>query len=664
MSYPAKLPMQVRSAVLEFKRRTRAAEDGADPPDAGDEVYDVVISSETPCERWFGLETLSHQRSAIDMSFARNGLPLLLEHGKSLAQGYAKVDPALQVGIVENVALGDDAKLRGEARFSRSALAQQIRQDVEDGIRPWLSVGYIPIKAKQTKVAQKENEKHEYLVTRWQPVEVSIVSLPADPNAGVGRSAGGEEFPVEVETTAPNSEVTVMSKPTGAEPTTQAAASPPAPAATVETRTNGAGGDAVPTLADRNAEIAQIIDVCEANGLEKRAREWIQAGLSYDKVCRSILDLRKSEPKPQPAAEMLREMKAKDRAKYSYGRVVRHLAGIEKHLDGVEAEVHEEILKDRVEGVQVRGGVFVPLSLEPDTPRSERTMASNLANKGADLVFDRPGELIEILRATSVLSRMGARIMSGLSGPITFPKQTGDAVVSWVGENPAADVSATDLDIDSVIMQPKTLIGASQFSRQLLMQTAGVVDALVRESLGVGSGLALDRGGLHGTGAAAQPTGVYAAPDVQSVAMGSVTPTWTKITDMIGQVGDKNALLGSLGFITTALLGARLLATLQASAAGSQFIWTGPLEDGRIGGYRAIASTQASKTLGAGSDEHAFVFGNWNDCVVGLWGATELILDEVTGKKKGLIEIASFQMGDVIFRHGESFSKGTAAKPA
>lgn len=662
MTYPAKLPMQVRSEALEFKRRTRAADDGAEVPD-DEAVYDVVISSETPCERWFGMETLSHQRSAIDMSFARNGLPLLLEHGKSLNQGFAKVDPALQVGIVQNIQLGDGGKLRGEARFSRSALAQQIRQDVEDGIRPWLSVGYVPIKAKQTKAAEKPTDKSEYLVTRWQPVEVSIVSLPADPNAGVGRSAGGEEFPVEVEPSAPpTAEEAVMPKLPGEQPTTtDAPASSSAPAATVETRSNGAGGAAVPSLADRNTEVGQIIDVCEANGLSARAREWIQEGLSYDQVCRKIVDSKKGQPRTQPAAEMITSLKPEERANYSYAKVIRHLAGMGK-LDGIEAEMHQQIQKERPEGVMERGGTFVPLSL--DVPHQERAMASNAANKGADLVFDRPGELIEILRASSVASRLGARVFTGLSGPITFPKQSGDATVSWVGENPAADVAATDLDIDSVLMQPKTLIGSVLFSRQLLVQTGGIVDSLVRESLGVGSGLAVDRGFFHGTGAGGQVTGVYVAADVQSVAFGSATPTWPLITDMIGQVGDKNALLGSLGFATTALLGARLLATLVASAAGSQMIWTGPLEDGRIGGYRAIASTQISKTLGAGSDEHGFVFGNFNDGIIGMWGATELILDEVTQKKKGMIEIASFQMADVILRHGESFSKGTAAKPA
>ena len=109
------------------------------------------------------------------------------------------------------------------------------------------------------------------------------------------------------------------------------------------------------------------------------------------------------------------------------------------------------------------------------------------------------------------------------------------------------------------------------------------------------------------------------APDVLAVAMGGFAPTWTKITDMIGAVADKNANFGTMGFATTALLAAKLMASLVASAAGSEMIWKGAIEDGRIGGYRAIGSTQISKVLGAGADEHGFIFANWNDLLIGMW---------------------------------------------
>jgi hypothetical protein len=145
--------------------------------------------------------------------------------------------------------------------------------------------------------------------------------------------------------------------------------------------------------------------------------------------------------------------------------------------------------------------------------------------------------------------------------------------------------------------------------------------------------------------------------------MGSVYPTWDKICEMLGTVNDANAEFGTLGFVTTALMAAGLKAKVKATNTGD-FVWMGRVDDGDIGGYKAIGSSQISKTLGSGGDEHGFVFGNWNDLLIPTWGAVELTVDEVTLADQALVRIISYQLADVIIRHGESFCKGTAAKRA
>ena len=55
------------------------------------------------------------------------------------------------------------------------------------------------------------------------------------------------------------------------------------------------------------------------------------------------------------------------------------------------------------------------------------------------------------------------------------------------------------------------------------------------------------------------------------------------------------------------------------------------------------------------------MFGNWRDLVIGMFAAMELVVDPFSQKKKGLIEVTSFQMADMILRHGESFPKWTGA---
>jgi hypothetical protein len=62
-----------------------------------------------------------------------------------------------------------------------------------------------------------------------------------------------------------------------------------------------------------------------------------------------------------------------------------------------------------------------------------------------------------------------------------------------------------------------------------------------------------------------------------------------------------------------------------------------------------------------GGSSYGLVFGNWSDMIIGMWGALEMIPDPYAKKKQGLIELTTFQMTDVLLRHGESFVKATGA---
>jgi hypothetical protein len=69
---------------------------------AGDQRIPVVLATETPVERGFGGEILNMDTRAVDLSRAANGLPLLDSHNLER-----------QVGVVEDVRIGTDRKLRG-----------------------------------------------------------------------------------------------------------------------------------------------------------------------------------------------------------------------------------------------------------------------------------------------------------------------------------------------------------------------------------------------------------------------------------------------------------------------------------------------------------------------------------------------------------------------
>ena len=185
-------------------------------------LFDIAISSEAPYERSFGIEILRHDDTSIDMTRLGDGRhPLLLNH-----------DTAQQIGAVKSVRIDGDKVLRGLVQFSRSALGQEIQQDVADGIRSHVSVGYFVDELQEVKRAEDGSEvvvreltgdqferemrtqhgetwkrsgqaavraRNEtpptFVVTRWTPFEATIVPVPADVSVGVGRSAGVEPEP-------------------------------------------------------------------------------------------------------------------------------------------------------------------------------------------------------------------------------------------------------------------------------------------------------------------------------------------------------------------------------------------------------------------------------------------------------------------------------------
>lgn len=135
---------------------------------------ELAFSSEIGVQRYWGVEILDHAPGSVRMDRMKDGAPLLLQH-----------DPNRQIGVVESARIDKDKKGRSDVRFSRGALGEEIMQDVVDGIRTKVSVGYI---IHDMVLERASDDGDVYRITDWEPIEVSIVSIPADNSVGVGRA--------------------------------------------------------------------------------------------------------------------------------------------------------------------------------------------------------------------------------------------------------------------------------------------------------------------------------------------------------------------------------------------------------------------------------------------------------------------------------------------
>ena len=183
---------QKRSVLGNYCRETTI-----DHVDTDSRTVELSFSSETPYGRWFGYEILCHDEECINLERFNNGLgTLLFNHDRDAV-----------VGHIEKVWIEDN---RGKAlvRFDEDEQSETIFQKVQSGTLQGVSVGYSikRYEALNEKDSVSSNGRFKgpdtYVVTDWEPLEISIVSVPADATVGVGRSA--EEIHTSIDTQEDN----------------------------------------------------------------------------------------------------------------------------------------------------------------------------------------------------------------------------------------------------------------------------------------------------------------------------------------------------------------------------------------------------------------------------------------------------------------------------
>lgn len=646
-------------------------------------TVEFALSSETPYERWYGIEILGHGPGEVNLERLSNKAAWLVGH-----------HPDDHVGVIESARVDPDHVLRVVVRFGRSDRASEIFQDIVDGIRTKVSVGYMTGDYEMTKGAQGSPDTYRF--TNWMPYEGSTVSIPADDTVGAGRAKDGcqnkqcddpecmnPECDGECSADAKCKSCTAK-KATAPRQTRELPTTPPAPPAGTVKESNMdpkqqiaaalAAGTITQAQADamlralenpggeraERVQALQLQAIAERMGLGTEAREILSGDKPLDQARAEILALvaeKGAQPLPGPGVNM----SEKEAKQYSYTRAIWNAV---QRMEGVkiarcfEDEVAETIERNLPANYDRKGGLLVPMQLRAG-------MDSVTAGAGAELKYDVfGGELIELLRNYCAVIGSGARVLNGLNGSVSFPKQLTDAIAYWMAENGGADAANSNPTFGSVTLAAKILIGATAFSRSMLSQSVIAVEAIVRQSLAAAHARAIDKAALHGTGANNQPTGIYRTVGVNTKAMGG-NPTFGKLQDMITEVAVDNALLGALGFMTTPGMAGLLSQTLRNAVAGSDYIWTGNRQEGSVCGYKAVSTNQVSALMNglvdAGGVGHGIIYGNWADVLIGMWGAMELVLDPYTLKKQGLIEVATHEQTDVQIRHAQSFCVATGA---
>ena len=236
----------------------------------------------------------------------------------------------------------------------------------------------------------------------------------------------------------------------------------------------GAGGGGVEVRGASSEHAVAVLELCDANGVDMpTARDMVKRGLTREQAGLEILEKKTTRDlRGQPASERVVDLTGKEAKRYSYTAAI--AAAVEmregRAPKGFEVDIHQDLVARGLRGAEYKGGILVPWRLEGkyEQPRELRAKTSFQAGKGVETVFDQPGELFDMLRPKSVAMLLGAQSLSGLTAPVPFPREGGDVTISWMGENPATGVPETDMDWETVNLFPKTLMGSTRISRQLI----------------------------------------------------------------------------------------------------------------------------------------------------------------------------------------------------
>ncbi len=571
------------------------------------------------------------------MGFMNSGrAPLLMGH-----------DQRQVIGIIEKATISDKDK-RGHAttRFGRGTLAADALRDVDDGILVNVSTGY---RVHEMVLEKSTDTEDTYRVTDWEPLEASLVGIPADPSVGVGRS-------VEVNPSPPVEEraESVVVVETPARPAAKGDRQMP------EAVEAAAGESAEKNITAVEAERQRreaIIALCKANKIDARVEaRWIEEGTPLqgkNSVANQILEVIEERGKANPTLASNLGLSRSETNRFSLFRAIRAMRT--PSPDNLNAAAYEiecsRAVAKRI-GREDSGSIFIPgevLQRPLGHEAAQRAMATTPGSKGGYLVNVENMGFIDILRNRSVAMRMGARRLPGLVGNITIPRQTGKATVTWQGGE-GASITATDQSLGQLSMTPKTAIAITDVSEQLLRQSTPSAEAFVMADLAADIAIdGVDNAAINGAGGA-QPLGIKNTTGITS-GQDASSLTYAKALAFPTAAGAVNAIRGNPGWVTN-IAGAAVAMQRQRFSSTDSPLWEGNLLDGMLVGFNAMSSEQ----LASGN----LIFGSWDELLIGEWGVLELAMDNGgTRFNQAQVGIRAMWMVDVLLRYPQAFVVGT-----
>jgi HK97 family phage major capsid protein/HK97 family phage prohead protease len=572
--------------------------------DAEDRMLEFSFASEKPVERYYGMEVLSMDEKSMDLTRLNDGAPLLYQH-----------DADRIVGVVQKAYI-KNKRAYARVKLANNELGREMQELIKDGIIRNVSFGY-KINSME---ADESTTPVTYRATNFQPFEISLVTVPADESVGIGRAFSHNE---------------------GTE-TASAVPSQPNGVTTVDQNLNNIEAIRAEAAQAKAKEVAEMIALGQRTKNIEMAQEFIANSRGLDELRSALLEKMGVQEKPLNPKDAEIGMSDKEKREFSFIRAINALA----HPNSQEAqraagfELEVSRAAQQKSGKEARG-ILIPADV---LGYGRRDLTVGSASAGGDLVATdlMSDSFIDLLRKALVLQTAGATVMTGLQGMVALPRQSGGATVYHVAES--SSITESQLTVDQVTMQPRTIGALTDYSRRLLLQSSIDIENLVRRDLAQQIAIEVENQAINGTGSASYPLGFL---NVTGINTESGYSAFTDYVNAEAALSTDNALLGSLGYLMNSALRGTLKTTEKsASGTTANFIYEG---DNTINGYPAYVSNSMPNNTA--------VFANFSDILIGFWSGLDIMVDPYTGSASGTVRVVAMQDYDVAIRHPESICK-------
>jgi HK97 family phage major capsid protein len=320
---------------------------------------------------------------------------------------------------------------------------------------------------------------------------------------------------------------------------------------------------------------------------------------------RSIADLQAGQ---EAVSKKVSSIKVREEKRnFSLIRAIREFADGKKMNSVTEAVDRAGREEMRNAGLTVVGNIIVPQMRADVTVTSEHndTIGVDVANTFAPI------------REGLVAVKAGARFMPGLVGDLRVPV-LGGGNVAWTTE--VASAGDPSYSFTSVNLTPKRLTAQFKLSKQMVAQDNALLEATLLSDI---RKAVITKLNATMFGTAASGSGAPAGIGYGQTA--AVATDWAKLTSLVEAAVERLAVGEEFAYI----------ASPEAAAVIRQMTYNKTTrlvyEAGNVDG------TPLFKTIGCAANQA--YYGDWNNLVIGQWGALDLTVDPYTAAGTGEIVI-------------------------